>query len=396
MDSYSAAAAWKGVDWKKLTQMNIQRVRSLMKEEGVDALFIHHYDNFQYVTGYMNPIFFQSKGSPLRQGAIVLADREQPIMLIGAPDYYDAKNFYWIEDVRSMPARFERWPEIIKNAISDYGLKKGKMALDPHSLFTLIDSVKEQLGKGWNFLSAGSILAKARAIKNHEEIKVMRQAAAISTAMVVTARDAVKEGVREIDVALAAEATMARLDPLAHVAFKTVVMSGERGACLDRIPSYKVIGNGEMVNIDAGCYHLGYLSEFGREVMVGKPTAEQKKVYRAGHEALMEAVKALGPGVKGSTVDRIARDVIASYGLQEFQHPHYTGHGHGLMGHDLPIIGDPGQTTDVTIEPGMVVAIEPGVFKPGVGGVREEDIVLITDTGHEVLSLVGYETKLLE
>lgn len=396
MDSYSAVAAWKGIDWKKMTQLNIQRVRSLMKKEGIDALFIHHYDNFQYVTGYLNPIYFQSKGSPLRQGAIVLADREQPIMLIGAPDYYDAKNFYWIEDVRSMPARFERWPEMIKNALGDYGIQQGKMALDPHSLFTLIDSVKELLGKGWNFLSAGSLLAKARAIKNPEEIKVMRRAAAIATAMVVTARDAVKEGVREIDVALAAEATMARLDPLAHVAFKTVVMSGERGACLDRIPSYKVIGNGEMVNIDAGCYHMGYLSEFGREVMVGKPTAEQKRLYRAGHEALIEAVKAIRPGAKASEIDRIARDVIANAGFKDYQHPHYTGHGHGLTGHDLPTIGDPGQIDEVIIEAGMVVAIEPGVFKPGVGGVREEDVVLVTETGHEVLSRVGYETKLLE
>lgn len=396
MNDNSPAAAWKGVDWKKLTKMNIQRLQSLMRKEGVDVLFAHHWDNFQYVTGYMNPTHFYSKGAPLRQCALVLVDREEPIMLIGAPDYYDARNFHWIEDVRSMPARFERWPEIIKIALDDYGLKKGKIALDPHSLYTLIDSLKEKLGKEWVFMSGGALMAQSRAIKNTEEIKVMRQAAAIATAMVVTAKEAVKEGVREIDVATAAEATMARMDPLAHAAFKTVCMSGERGASLDRVPSYKVICNGEMVNIDAGCYHMGYLSEFGREVMVGKPTVEQKRLYRAAWGAEQAAINAIRPGALASEIDRIAREVIAEAGYKEFQHPHYTGHGHGLMGHDIPTIGDPGQTSEVTIEAGMVIAIEPGIFKPGVGGVREEDVVLVTETGHEILSSVGYETKLLE
>ena len=396
MDHYSPAAAWKGVDWKRLTNLNIQRLQSLMKKDGIDALFLHHWDNFQYATGYLNPAHFYSKGSPLRQGALVLANREQPVMLIGAPDFYDAKNFYWIEDVRSMPARFERWPEIIKAALGDYGLNRGKIAVDPHSLFTLIDELKQELGKGWVFVSAGALVAKARSVKNPEEIKVIRQSAAIATAMVVAAKNAVRAGVREVDVAVAAEAEMARLDPLAHVAFKTVVMSGERGASLDRIPSYKVIGNGEMVNIDAGCYHMGYLSEFGREVMVGRPTAEQKKLYRAAWGAEQAAVKAVLPGAKASEIDKIARAVIAEAGYEKFQHPHYTGHGHGLLGHDLPIIGDPGQVAEVIIEPGMVVALEPGIFKPGVGGVREEDVVLVTETGQEILSLVEYENKLLD
>jgi Xaa-Pro aminopeptidase len=100
--------------------------------------------------------------------------------------------------------------------------------------------------------------------------------------------------------------------------------------------------------------------------------------------------------VKVSEIDSIARGIIAEAGYAEYQHPHYTGHGHGLGPHDRPIIGDPGQTEDYELEAGMVVALEPGIFKPGVGGVREEDVVLITETGHEILSLVAYEEKLLD
>ena len=392
----SDASAWKEIDWMKLTKLNVERVRDLMKKEGVDALFVHHSDNFQYVTVYLNPTHYHSFSSPFRQGAIVLARNDQPIMLAGAADFFDAKNFCWINDVRSMPARFELWPRIIKQVLQEYDLKQGVVALDSHSPYTLVDTIRQEIKKGFSFVNGGPILAKARSVKNSEEIKVIRRAAGLATAMVVAARAAVKEGIREIDVAIVAEQMLMKLEPLAHTSFKTTVMSGDRAAYLDRIPSNKVIGRGEIVNIDAGCYYMGYLSEFSRHVMVGNPTKEQKKLYRTGFEAEQEAIKAIKPGVKTSRIDRIARDIIAKAGYRKYQHPHYTGHGHGLSGHDLPIVGDPGQTTEYIFESGMVVAIEPGVFKPGVGGVREEDVVLVTETGHEILSKVEYEDRLLD
>lgn len=392
----SDASAWKEIDWMKLTKLNIERVRSLMKKDGVDALFVHHSDNFQYVTGYLNPTHYHSFSSPFRQGAMVLAKEDEPVMLAGAADYFDVKNFWWIKNVRSMPARFDLWPKIVKKVLQDYDIKRGKLAIDPHSPYTLVDRIRQELKEGFSFVSGRPILTKARSVKNNEEIKVIRRAAGLATAMVVAAKTAIREGVREIDVAMEAERMLMKLEPLAHTSFKTSVMSGDRAAYLDRIPSNKIIGRGEIVNIDAGCYYLGYLSEFSRHVMVGDPTREQKRLYRAGFEAEQQAVKAIKPGVKTSKIDRIARDVIAKAGYRKYQHPHYTGHGHGLSGHDLPIIGDPGQVEEYLFEAGMVVAIEPGIFKPGVGGVREEDVVLVTETGHEILSRVEYEDKLLD
>ncbi len=388
-------STWKDIDWMKLTKLNIERVRRLMQVEGTEALFVHDASNFQYLTGYMNPAHFHSKGTPLRQGAIMLAGEDQPIMLAGAADFFDAKNFWWIEDVRSMPARLEKWPLIIKDVLHDHGLKQGKIAVDPHSPYTLVDDLKQKLGGSFVFANAKSILDTARSVKNVEEIKVIRRAAALATAMVVAAKDAIKEGVREITVAKEAEYTLAKLEPLALPAYQTVVMSGDRAAYLDRIPSNKIIRRSEIVNVDAGCYYMGYLSEFSRHKMVGKPREEQKKLYRAAFEAEQQAIKAIKPRVKGSEIDRIARDVIEKAGYREYQHPHYTGHGHGLGPHDRPIIGDPGQAEDCILEAGMVVAIEPGIFKPGVGGVRVEDVVLVTETGHEILSNVEYEYKLL-
>jgi Xaa-Pro aminopeptidase len=394
--AYSGMAAWKEVDWQRLTGSNIQRLKSLMERDGVDALFVHRVDNFQYVTGYMTPTHYNLMFYTLRQGAILLAGEEQPIMLAGAADIFDVKNFWWIKDVRSMPWGLEPWPKIIKEVFHDYGFTGGKVAVDPDTTYILMDSLRQELGEGYRLVSAGPILEEARGVKNPEEIKVIRRAAGLASAMVVTAKGAIREGVREIDVAVEAERTLSRLEPLAYPSFKPTISSGERAAYLDRIPSAKVIGNGEIVMIDAGCRYMGYYSEFSRHVMVGKPTEEQKRLYRTALAAEQNAVKAIEPGARSSDIDRIARQTIEEAGYGAYQHAHYTGHGHGIGIHDAPILGDPRQEKEYIIEPGMVVAVEPAILKPGVGGVRVEDVVLVTESGHEVLSKVDYEEKLLD
>jgi len=388
-------AAWKEIDWQGLTKHNITKLKSIMKEKGIDALIVHRIDNFQYLTGYMVPTDMNLLLYTHRQGAILLAGQEQPIMLAGAADILDLKNFWWIKDVRPVPIQLEPWPGIIKQVLSDYGLKEGKIALDPHMSYVLAEELKKELGSSYRYINADDILDEAKAVKNNEEIKVVRRAAALASAMVVTAKNNIKEGVREIDVALAAERTLTQYSPLSYPAYKTVVLSGDRAAYLDRVPSEKVICNGEIVMIDAGCRYKGYYSEFSRHVMVGKPTAEQKSLYKAAFESEQKAIEAIKPGVKVSEIDKIARSVITEAGFGPYQHPHITGHGQGLDIHDAPLIGDPLQKKEYTIKPGMVIAIEPAVFKPGVGGVRIEDVILVTDTGHEVLSKVNYEDKLL-
>jgi len=329
-----------------------------------------------------------------RQGAILPAHGDQPIMLAGAADIFDAKHFHWIEDVRAMPIQIDLWPKIVKSALDDHGIA-GTIALDSRMQHGLAEGIKRELGAKYSLVDGSEILETARAVKNDEEIKVYLRALTFAEVQMRAARDAVKEGVSEAHVAATAEYALRTADPEAFPAWSLFVMSGDRAAYLERSPSSKIIRRGEIVMIDGGCHWNGYYSEFSRHVMVGEPNAEQKRIYTVALEAEQKALEAIKPGIKASTIDKIARDVIKDAGYEKYQHPHITGHGHGLEIHDPPLIGDPGQVKEWVFEKGMIVAVEPGVFKPGVGGVREEDIVLVTESGNEVLTRAAYENKLL-
>jgi len=386
--------AWKEIDWKKLTELNIRKLQRLMQDRGVDALIVQSLDNFQYITGYRVPSNINLMHYLHRQGAVLPAEGDQPVMLAGAADIFDAKHFHWIEDVRPMPIQIELWPKIVKSALSDHDIT-GTVALDSRMQHGLAEGIRRELGEKYRFVSGSEILETARAVKNDEEIKAYCRALAFAEVQMKVARDAVKEGVSESQVAATAEYALRMADPEAFPAWALFVMSGDRAAYLERSPSSKIIRRGEIVMIDGGCHWNGYYSEFSRHVMVGEPSAEQKSIYRIALEAEQKALEAIKPGVKASTIDKVARGVIRDAGYEKYQHPHITGHGHGLEIHDPPLIGDPGQVKEWIFEKGMIVAVEPGIFKPGVGGVREEDVVLVTESGHQVLTRAEYENKLL-
>lgn len=388
-------AAWKEIDWKKLTEINVRKLQRLMKEREVDTLIVQSLDNFQYITGYRVPANINLIYYLHRQGAILFAEADQPIMLAGAADIFDVKHFHWIKDARPTPIQSDLWLEIIKKVLEDYKITGGTVALDPIMPYVLVDKLQKELNGNYEFVSAGEILETARAVKNEEELKVYRRAVALAEAMMRVAKDNVKDGVKEVEVAAKAEYALRMADPNAFPAWTYFVMSGDKAAYLERVATDKIIRRGEIVMIDGGCHYNGYYAEFSRHVMVGKPTAEQKRLYRVAFEAEQEAVEAIKPGVKVSKIDKIARGIIEDAGYGKYQHPHITGHGQGLEIHEAPLIGDPGQVKEYTFQPGMIVAIEPGIFKPGVGGVRVEDIVLVTETGHEVLTKIEYEEKLL-
>jgi Xaa-Pro aminopeptidase len=226
------------------------------------------------------------------------------------------------------------------------------------------------------------LVARSRAVKDTEELTLVRRAARITddAFALVVERD-LRAGVREIDVAMALERAMR--DAGADAAgFEIIVASGPRSAMPHGVASTRVIEAGDLVTMDFGARVAGYHADMTRAVAVGPVSQRLRELFDAVLAAEETAVAAIRPGLSGVEADSLARARLEAAGLEGY-FAHSLGHGVGLEIHEAPRLA--ARSEDV-LAPGMVVTVEPGVYLPGVGGVRIEDLVLVTDDGHEVLS----------
>ena len=165
-------------------------------------------------------------------------------------------------------------------------------------------------------------------------------------------------------------------------AFESIVASGPRSALPHAKPTGRQISERELVVLDFGARYNGYHSDITRTVLLGTPDEKQLEVYNVVLEAQSKAIDAIRPGALGCDIDGIAREHIASKGYGEY-FGHGLGHGLGLAVHEGSILRE---QSDIVLQSGMVVTVEPGIYIPGWGGVRLEDDVLVADTGAEILT----------
>lgn len=228
-----------------------------------------------------------------------------------------------------------------------------------------------------------NMIESLRLIKTPKEIEAIKKAIAISEASfndVVTRY--LQPGVSERVIKASLECSQI-LHGADDYAFQSIVASGENGAKPHADFSDRIINNNELVTIDFGCFVDGYCSDITRTIAVGENIDPHLlTIYELVRECNEQQIKALRPGVSCQSIDQIGREFFKQYGLEE-AFMHGTGHGIGLDYHEGPYINKVDQTI---LQPGMVVTIEPGLYFEGIGGVRIEDDVLITEDGYEVLT----------
>jgi Xaa-Pro aminopeptidase len=173
--------------------------------------------------------------------------------------------------------------------------------------------------------------------------------------------------------------------------FETIVAAGERSALPHARPTDRAIGTDHLLLIDMGSSVTGYASDMTRTFAVSKLDGKTRRMYRAVLESQLAAIDAIQPGVLCGSVDGAARKVLRSYGLDRL-FVHSTGHGLGLEIHEPPRVGRKEQTK---LEAGMVITVEPGVYEAGVGGIRIEDTVVVTDNGCRSLTPTPKELAVL-
>jgi Xaa-Pro aminopeptidase len=235
---------------------------------------------------------------------------------------------------------------------------------------------------------APPMIEQARMIKDAEELAAIGRATELGASLFRVAREKIRPGVREVEVAAAMEYA-ARSDGAEAMSFGTIVAAGERSAIVHGRASAARVPRRGFVVCDFGVILAGYCSDRTRTVHVGSPSAEERDWYAAVLEAQLAGIGAVRAGVSAAEVDDASRKVLKKRRLDRY-FTHSTGHGLGLEIHEAPRLAA-GQ--EVKLEPGMVVTIEPGIYVPGKFGVRIEDVVVVTRTGCEVLT--GTEKQLV-
>ena len=241
--------------------------------------------------------------------------------------------------------------------------------------------IQQQLGKRVTLKDLSGMIEGLRAIKDADEISRIRLAVNMGAALFPTALKHIRPGARESQIAAEIEYE-ARRRGAEGMSFETIVAGGARSALPHGRATNQRLPRRGFVVLDFGVILTGYCSDMTRTVHVGKADAGACRMYDAVLRAQVAAIKKVGPGVAVSAVDGAARGILDRAGFGQY-FTHSTGHGVGLEIHEAPRIAS-GQSQK--LQPGMVVTVEPGVYVPGVGGVRIEDMVLVTDRGREVLT----------
>jgi Xaa-Pro aminopeptidase len=220
-----------------------------------------------------------------------------------------------------------------------------------------------------------------RQVKDESELASIARAVDISDEVFAEVVGEIKPGLTEVDIA-------ARIDFLLRKkssqipAFETIVASGEHSSLPHAKPTTRVIREGDLVKMDFGAIWDGYCADITRTVVVGKASQRVREIYDIVLAANEKAISGVRAGVKGSDVDAIARGYITEKGFGE-EFGHGLGHGVGLEIHEGPRFS---RKDDTLLRPGMVATVEPGIYVPGWGGVRIEDIVVVEDGGCKVLT----------
>jgi Xaa-Pro aminopeptidase len=262
------------------------------------------------------------------------------------------------------------------------GMGLGKVGFDGGQLsVSQFRALRKAGGRKAKWINAEGHVEVLRQQKDRQEIEKMRAAADLAVEVLKIALQFLKAGVRELEVAAEIEYQM-RKGGASGPAFETIVAFGNRSALPHARPTAKRLGKNELVVLDLGVILGHYCSDITRTVFVGRAPKRIREWYRAVQEAQSRAVSAARVGASCSDVDAAAREVLAKYKLDKY-FVHSTGHGLGLEVHENPRVARGQQQI---LSAGTVITIEPGVYVPGIGGIRIEDDVVVHAERTEMLT----------
>jgi Xaa-Pro aminopeptidase len=339
------------------------RVADALADREIDLLLVTNLVNVRYLTGFTG-----SNG----------------LAIVGRDVRRFITDFRYVEQAAAQVDGFDReqGPQDFVTALGD-GWPEGELRLgfeDDHVSVRRHARLREVIPDRIELAAAGGIVEALRAVKEPEEIERIAAAAELADEVYGWLREQGLVGRAEREVALALENEMRRRG--AEPGFDSIVASSERGALPHAQPTDVPIARGTLVTLDIGARLDGYHSDCTRTWATGELPDDLAEAYAVVKRAQEAALAAVRPGPEGLEIDAVAREIIEAAGHGE-HFGHGLGHGVGLEIHEGPRLA---KTGDAPLVEGNVVTVEPGVYLPGRGGVRIEDLAVVTGDGHRVLS----------
>ncbi|MBB6431092.1 M24 family metallopeptidase [Algisphaera agarilytica] len=345
----------------------LRKLRGRLRDAGHDALLVTNPVDTRYLTGFVGDDSW----------TLVPAKRGQPIVL--SDNRFEEQIKQEAPHVKAVMRKQSLADELAKLAdrrnLQRIAVQCGHLTLAQY------DAIGKKVGKR-RLQAFEDGLLEQRAVKTDDEVRLIRKAGKIQQEAFIELLDFIEPGQRESEVAAFLEYRMRALGA-DGVSFPSIVAADANAALPHAIPGNRKLKKGGIVLIDWGAKYKGYCSDMTRVIGLGGMKPKMREIYQVCLESQLAGIDAIRPGVKLTDVDAAARKVIDDAGYGDF-FGHGLGHGIGLDIHEAPRLSPlagPG-----VLEPGHVVTVEPGIYLPGVGGVRIEDDVLVTARGKQVLT----------
>ena len=331
----------------------LDNIRHILNEKQVDAILIKSKSNKRYV------------GALIGSGVKVLVTKDQIYQIMDGRYINEAE-----ENTHGFVNVVHDQGKSYLDEVSSILGNQASLAIEANQIL-----VKEYLSMqsyGFDIVLLENELEQARKIKDADEIALVRKACEITDKIFMEAIATIKVGMKEQELSALLQ-YLAIKNGASGMAFDTIVASGTRGSMPHGRPTDKAFAEHEFITIDFGITYKGYQSDMTRTVCIGEPNPEVKKLYDIVLQAQCAGVEFIKAGVKGKEVDAYVRNIITEHGYGEY-FTHGLGHGMGMGDGELPLLN---KTSETILEEGMIMSCEPGVYVPGIGGVRIEDDVLI-------------------
>lgn len=360
---------------EETTKNRLAKLRARLQDQAFDTFMVLQGENRRYLSRFTGEDgqFDESAGAlfitPERQ-LLATDPRYETQARIEAPDF---------EIYRYKEGLAQALPEILRALHTEHlGFESVRLS---YLQFQKIEEHLKKQALSVSLVPTENFVEGLRMIKEGGELEAIRQSLAISESVFETICKELSPGISEKELAWAIEKGL-RQGGAESVAFAPIVASGPNAALPHAVSTDRPVGQGEPILFDWGARFKGYCSDISRTMVLGQPDTTFKTVYQVVQDAQSMAIEAIKPGISTQAVDKIARDYITAKGFGD-HFGHGLGHGVGLATHEKPHLSP---IRPMNLEVGMVTTVEPGIYIPGWGGVRLENMVVVEPEGAVILN----------